>query len=642
VKDLPLPSHPMFLQRVREMLRTLAGHTDNVAERAVTAAEVQALTGGTSTTIVVNGGGAAEEPDLTPPPTPTGFTLTPGLNVLFFDQDEQAYAQGHGHARTVVYGAKRASLLDPLPTFADAVELIQYPGVVYSLPVGLNEHWHIWAKWLSNDGVLSAAPSGGANGFQASTGLIATAHLQDDLVTAQKIAAGAVDALDKFLPGWEPISVVAALPNPAGYTGPKTVFLSTDQKLYRHTGAAWTRAIPTADLTGQITTPQITDSAITTAKVAAGAITAAEIAAGNVNANHIVAGAITGDKIAAGAVVADKIFAGAVTTDKIAVGAVIAGKIAAGAIVAGDGVIANAAIGSAQIGVGQILTANIGDGNITTAKIADLAVTTAKINDANITTAKIATAAITTALINDAAITTAKIADASIVNAKIGNAAVQTTNIADATITGAKIVNGEITNAKIANASVDAAKIIDGEINNAKITNGAITTAKIADASITTAKIVDANITTAKIGDLQVSTLKIQDNAVTVPLSVRSTGQSIVPNVFQSIAVTGSSAFTTGQKVLCIGTFILGTPHQGNADEAFVVRVRAARTDGLDSVNGSSDQVLVAGLNFISPAYVVEFTIPSDGVWQFVLQALSTTYNSANVTGQLVALGTRK
>ena len=177
-------------------------------------------------------------------------------------------------------------------------------------------------------------------------GAVTTAKVADNAVTTAKIVDAAISTV-KFATGIEPVSIVSSLPSATGYTGPKAVFNTTDKKLYRYDSAtpAWTAAVPAVDVTGQITTTQITDNSVTTGKVAANAITATQIATD------------------------------AVTANKIQAGAVVAGKIAANAIVADDGVIGNAAIKTAQIADANITTAKITDLNVSTLKIADNAAT---------------------------------------------------------------------------------------------------------------------------------------------------------------------------------------------------------------------------------------------------------------------------
>lgn len=110
-------------------------------------------------------------------------------------------------------------------------------------------------------------------------------------------------SLSKAKGGYE---IVATLPTTDLFEG-RVVFLTSDDKLYRYTGSAWTAAVPAVDITGQITGTQITDSAISTPKLAANAVTAAKIAANTITANEIATNAITADEISAGAVTAAKI-----------------------------------------------------------------------------------------------------------------------------------------------------------------------------------------------------------------------------------------------------------------------------------------------------------------------------------------------
>lgn len=72
--------------------------------------------------------------------------------------------------------------------------------------------------------------------------------------------------LADFGTGFRPVEVVGALPA-AGQAG-RMVYLTTDAKLYRDTGAAWTRAVDGADL--------VADS-----------VTAGKIAAGQINSTHV-------------------------------------------------------------------------------------------------------------------------------------------------------------------------------------------------------------------------------------------------------------------------------------------------------------------------------------------------------------------
>ena len=239
------------------------------------------------------------------------------------------------------------------------------------------------------------------------------------------ITVDKVFSLSKAKGGYE---IVATLPTTNLFEG-RVVFLTTDDKLYRYTGTAWTAAVPALDITGtladaqiaavaaskvtgtlsdsqlaaisaakvtgQITGTQITDGAISTAKLSAGSvtsneiaantITAADIAASTITATQIAAATITGAKIAAGTIAASNITANTITASQIAASTITATEIATNAITADK--ISAGAITAAKVGTNEIvaLSANIKDGVISTAKIGDLQVSTLKIGGNAIT-----------------------------------------------------------------------------------------------------------------------------------------------------------------------------------------------------------------------------------------------------------------
>jgi len=256
-----------------------------------------------------------------------------------------------------------------------------------------------------------------------------------ELYTESSLTPGSI-TISNFASGIEPVGIVDSLPSVSGYTGANVVFLTTDSKLYRFTGSAWTAATSTQDLTGelgeglfsddlrpiervaslpttnltqgrvvllttdnklyrytgnawtaniaatdingQISSGQIADDAITTTKISDGAITTPLLAANSVAANNIQSNAVTAAKINAGAVSADKIATNAITAGKIAADAVTAGTIAAGAINAADlfvdgviqaGAVATGAITTNKIAASSIISSKIGAGAVTADKI---------------------------------------------------------------------------------------------------------------------------------------------------------------------------------------------------------------------------------------------------------------------------------
>ncbi|MDP4299936.1 phage tail protein [Leptothrix discophora] len=168
------------------------------------------------------------------------------------------------------------------------------------------------------------------------TGTVSTAQIADSALTAAKFASTI-----------KPVEVVATLPTTGNVAG-RTVFLTTDSKLYRYDGTNFVATVPTSDLTGTIGTTQIADSALTAAKFAS-TIKPVEVVAtlpttGNVEGRvvylttdnkiyrydgaafiatvagaDIAANSITAGQIAAGAIGADEIAANAITTKALLV-----------------------------------------------------------------------------------------------------------------------------------------------------------------------------------------------------------------------------------------------------------------------------------------------------------------------------------
>ena len=179
-------------------------------------------------------------------------------------------------------------------------------------------------------------------------GQIVSSQVQDAAINTAKFAAGLT-----------PVEIVGTLPSSGNFAG-RTVFLTTNGKLYRFDGSSFTASVPATDMTGQITTTQITDNAISSPKISAGAITAGKIDAGAVTAGTIAANAITAGTISAGAVNTAELAAGAVNASKIASNTITAGQIAANTITAGQ--IAAGTITADKMNVSSLsaISANIG------------------------------------------------------------------------------------------------------------------------------------------------------------------------------------------------------------------------------------------------------------------------------------------
>lgn len=327
-------------------------------------------------------------------------------------------------------------------TYASFASGIEPVGVVSSLPT-VSGYTGPQVVVLTTDGKLYRLVSGAwtaAVNTDDITGTIGENLFSDDL---------------------RPIERVAALPS-TGLTQGRVVMLTSDSKLYRYTGSAWTSAVPATDLTGQvdgtqiadtaITATKIDDNAITTAKIAANAVTADEINAGSVTAAKIAAGAVSADKVAANAITATKIATDAITADKIASNAVTTDKMAANSVTAA--VIAAGAVSTSELAADAITTDKIAAGAVVADSISANAITSAKIGADAITANKIAASSIITSKIATGAVTANKISvsELSAISADLGTIQVDTANIASGAIQSAQIENAAITSAKIASS----------------------------------------------------------------------------------------------------------------------------------------------------------------------------------------------
>ncbi len=94
--------------------------------------------------------------------------MSAAISHVLVEHDLPTYTQGHGHLRTHLFGIAVHDN-DPLPSFAQAIELSQFSGAVFALASNPATTWRLWITWESVDGVQSQ-PAGGTNGLQARTG----------------------------------------------------------------------------------------------------------------------------------------------------------------------------------------------------------------------------------------------------------------------------------------------------------------------------------------------------------------------------------------------------------------------------------------------------------------------------------------
>jgi len=156
---------------------------------------------------------------------------------------------------------------------------------------------------------------------QASATKIGTTALDDDAVTAAKLADDASIAYD---------SVEPATDNFEG----RGFFNSTDSNLKIFDGSAYQQVVlPTAGIANNaVTTAKIDDNAVTTAKIDASGLGTAAYADSSVSTAKIADNAVTTAKIDAAGLGAAALATDAVTTAKIATGAVTTDEIGAAAV----------------------------------------------------------------------------------------------------------------------------------------------------------------------------------------------------------------------------------------------------------------------------------------------------------------------
>jgi hypothetical protein len=282
--DLPPVTASNFLEKVREAVQVYLGNRGDPLNRGLTVRDlfdagfVELTPGyldGTATVPISGvgtgittmpgppgpsgpaGSAGTYTPDLTAPPTPTGFTAVGSISNLIVNCDDPAYTVGHGHAKARLYGKTWTS--GALPTFSGAALLTDFDGAVFSYATNPATTWHLWLTWVTKDGVESPSPAGGTNGVVVTTGSDVTA-----LVTAMTGAG-------------KPFTVLATSTVIGGVTFPAGIY-STNAFI----------------MDAQINTAKIANAAITNAKIvslSAAKITAGSMAVGSyITSNSYIAG----------------------------------------------------------------------------------------------------------------------------------------------------------------------------------------------------------------------------------------------------------------------------------------------------------------------------------------------------------------
>ena len=387
-----------------------------------------------------------------------------------------------------------------------------------------------------------------------------------DLFTASSVSAGSVTAAS-FAAGVEPISAVTTLPSPVGYTGPKTVFQTSDAKLYRYdsTVPEFTTLVKTTDLSGTLGDNLFSDTlrpvervtTLPTTNLETGrvvmlttdsklyryngtswtsSIAAADLSDqvnlatqvfGQVQAASITTGQITSSSIQTGAVVADSISSGAISAVKLAADSVTANAIAANAVTASE-ILANT-ITTSELNTSQIF--------------ADSAVIGA-IQASSITTSAVVAAIgtfefIQSQNIQSNAITGGKIAASTITANKLA-----VTNLASITADLGTVTAGTINASQVSITNLNADNISTGTINANRL--------QIDDVTLDTDGagqliIKSAGVDSAQIAGHAVTNMETKESTATVNVAGNSGLVTIISDsITLSNVISDSAVYVAG------------------------------------------------------------------------------------------------
>ena len=492
--------------------------------------------------------------DFTIPPKPTGFTAVSGFSSIYLEWDgapirNLGYTEIWRSSDNVIGNAVRIGTT-LANTFADAVGKT-------------SQVYYYWIRFVSVADV--SGPYNSTDGTMSGTGLIGGVDLSPLIITADKIASGAIDLGGNKITGLLANANMAVIADPTKIAdsligNSKLADLAVDAAKLADSAVTATKianlAVGTAAIqTGAITTALIANAAIGSAQIANAAITSAKIADLAVGSAAIQNAAITNAKIAD--LAADKITAGSLTA---AIG-VTTGRISGGVNTTytpgtsnfGTGFYLGLDSSVFKFYVGSFSNNMLWNGSQLSIK-GTISATGATFQGLTVTDSS------GNILLSSGGVTSTALAGAG-----LGSLAYQS-SVSSGQVSGLGnfATLSQITAANIstyiAAAAIGGAYIGTAAIGTANIQDAAITNAKVASASIDSAKIADAAITTAKIGDASVSTLKIANQAVTFPQSVYTNaftdGTSEIDVQTLWVSATGSPA------LIIFGAHVYSSTHE--------------------------------------------------------------------------------
>ena len=444
----------------------------------------------------------------------------------------------------------------------------------------------------------------------------------------------------------------------------RTVFLTTDNKLYRYTGSAWVTSVPATDISGTLEDAQI--AALAASKVT-GTLTSAQIdslaatkISGTLTSAQIeslastkISGTLTNaqiDAIAAskitGSLVSSQITDAAITTAKFASGlepvttvtVVPATKSTSTIFNSTDGKLYRwngtsyiATVPAADIS-GTIANTQIDTiaatkvtGTLTNAQIEAIAaakitgqITSTQITDGAVSTDKLAANSITAAKIAADTITASQIAADAITANELAANAVTANKIAANTITAGQIAANTITSSQIAADTITSNEIAANAITVNELAANAVTAVKIAANTITSGQIAADTITAGNIAAGAITTSELSAGAVTAEkITVTSRGDSVILNPgFEEASAADSTL-----------------PARWTRNRVWGGSNTTAFRDTAEVLSGSTSLALIPGAGFSADSLADLVPVSPGEQWYLACKAKSSGTNAGSSPG---------
>ena len=468
-----------------------------------------------------------------------------------------------------------------------------------------------------------------------------------EIFTASNVDPGAITAAS-FASGVEPISAVTSLPSPTGYTGPNILFLTTDKKLYRYdsTVPEFTTLVNTADIAGTLGENLFSDTLRPIERVGTlpltGLVTGRVVMLTTDSKLYRYTGSAWTSAIAA-ADMTDQLNLATQASGLLPAANAAAELVNGNITINADGTLSGGGAGQATLGglgAGQVASLDtitetfIDDNAISTAKIQTNAITSNLILAGQIIASKLAVDSVTANSVSANSINTSAlisgsvVADSLAVGAvvadKISANAVTTEALDTNSVNASKIIAGSITADEINVTSLFADTAVIGAIQSSSITTSAVVSAIGSFEFISALNIVTGTILASKldINEIFSNSLVLQKTSAASPV--------------QSVA--GETGNITAQTIITAGGIAITSQlptavSQLSNDSAFVNSSGAANAAPVQSVAGLTGAITASTL-ISAGSLVVQGEISN------LITGSEVNQNVTSISGGTITTGT--